>query len=94
MDFQYEPGRIYALSDGGQLLAEVTFPTMDGIADIDHTYVDDSLRGQGVAGQLLSAAVTQIRRDGQRVKLTCHYAQRWFAQHPEQIDLLAPSPRG
>ena len=50
MEFQREPGRIYA-EEEGRVIAEVTFPDRDGAADIDHTFVDDTLRGQGVAGQ-------------------------------------------
>lgn len=49
MEFQREPGRIYA-EEEGRVIAEVTFPDRDGAADIDHTFVDDTLRGQGVAG--------------------------------------------
>ena len=65
MEFQREHGRIYAM-DGDKLLAEITFPDRDGAADIDHTFVDDTLRGQGVAGQLMRAAVDQIRAEDRR----------------------------
>lgn len=60
MEFQREPGRIYA-EEEGRVIAEVTFPDRDGAADIDHTFVDDTLRGQGVAGQLLQAAADNPR---------------------------------
>ena len=43
MEFQREPGRIYA-EEEGRVIAEVTFPDRDGAADIDHTFVDDTLR--------------------------------------------------
>lgn len=88
MEFQKEQGRIYAM-DGDKLIAEVTFPAQEGVADITHTFVDDSLRGQGVAGQLLRAATDQIRADGMKAKLTCSYAQTWFEKHPEESDLLS-----
>ena len=87
MDFQKEPGRIYAV-DGDELIAEVTFPAQDGVAVINHTFVDDSLRGQGVAGQLVRAAVDEIRAEGMKTRATCSYAKAWFAQHPEESDLL------
>ncbi len=49
MEFQHEPNRIFNEQDG-KLLAEVTFPDIDEHSYvIDKTYVDDSLRGQGVA---------------------------------------------
>ena len=87
MEFQREPGRIYA-EEEGRVIAEVTFPDRDGAADIDHTFVDDTLRGQGVAGQLLQAAADQIRAEGKRARATCSYAEIWFERHPEEADLL------
>jgi len=87
MEFQREPGRIYAM-DGEKLVAEVTFPAQDGVAVIEHTFVDDSLRGQGVAGQLVRAAADQIRADGMKARLTCSYAKTWFENHPEECGLL------
>jgi Predicted acetyltransferase len=87
MEFQKEPGRIFAM-EGDKLLAEVTFPVESGVAVIDHTFVDGSLRGQGVASQLLEAATAQIRAAGRKARPVCSYAQRWFAEHPESADLL------
>ena len=55
-----------------------------------HTFVDDTLRGQGVAGQLLQAAADQIRAEGKRARATCSYAEIWFERHPEEADLLCP----
>lgn len=90
MEFQKEPGRVFALDQNGALLAEVTFPDReDGVAEIDHTFVDDSLRGQGIAGKLLEAAVQVLREEGKRARPTCSYAVSWFEKHPEQADLLA-----
>jgi predicted GNAT family acetyltransferase len=88
MEFQHSPGRIFALDGDGKLIAEVTFPAEGGVADIDHTFVDASLRGQGVAGKLLAAAAEQIRAEGLKAKATCSYAVKWFDQHPEEQDLL------
>lgn len=87
MEFQREPGRIYAM-DGDKLLAEVIFHAHDGVAEISRTFVDDSLRGQGVAGKLVRAAVDQIRADGQKAAASCSYAEVWFQNHPEEADLL------
>ena len=90
MDFQKHEGRIFALGTNGELLAEVTFPTgPDGIADINHTFVDESLRGQGVANQLLQAAAQELRAQGRKTKTSCWYAAQWFAKHPQEQDLLA-----
>lgn len=92
MQFQETDGRIWAEDQAGKLVAEITFPeTRPGVADIDHTFVDASLRGQGAAGRLVEAAVAQLRRRDMKAVPTCSYAQRWFQNHPEQGDLLADS---
>lgn len=88
MNFQHEPGRIFHLDPDGTLLAEITFPVKNGVADIDHTYVKEDLRGTGIAGQLMNDATNQIRAAGLKAKATCPYAVKWFALHPKEQDLL------
>lgn len=89
MVFQHERERIYAQDDIGNLIAEVTFPISGSTATISHTFVDDSLRGQGVANLLLVEAVAQIRTGSLKVIPACSYAAKWFAEHPDHADLLA-----
>lgn len=82
MDFITEPNRIYAEDETGKLLAEITFPeTKPGVCTIDHTFVDSSLRGQGVARRLTALAVAAIRKENKTVTATCSYAQKWLEQH-------------
>lgn len=83
MNYVTEPNRIYAEDSAGKLIAEVTFPTADGISVIDHTFVDPSLRGQGVAGELVKLAAEKILKDGNKIGATCPYAIVWFQRHPE-----------
>ena len=93
MFFTTLSGCIYAEDDAGKRIAEITFPTVrPGVADINHTFVDHSLRGQGVADQLMRAALTEIRADGSRAVATCPYAVAWFEKHPEQSVILADCP--
>ena len=90
MEFQKSEGRIFAQDETGKLVAEITFPTVaEGVADIDHTFVDGSLRGQGVAGQLLQALAAHLRSEGIKASPVCSYALSWFQKHPDQQDLLA-----
>ena len=88
MKFQYEAERIYAEDEAGRLLAEVTFPVKDGVANISHTFVDDSLRGKGVSDEMMAAAVQYIREQKLKAKLSCSYAIKWFEGHTEHYDLL------
>lgn len=89
MDFIYESDRVYAQDESGTLLAEINFPLENGVRNINHTFVDESLRGQGVAGKLMQAAVKTIKEQGEKAVPTCSYAVAWFQKHPEERDLLA-----
>jgi predicted GNAT family acetyltransferase len=89
MKFEQEANRIFAEGEGG-VVAEITFPAArEGVVDIDRTFVDDSLRGQGVAGQLMEAAYAAIKADGKKAVATCSYAIKWFGAHPEKRDIVA-----
>ena len=89
MNFTYNPNQIALYDEQDKLLAEVTFPdTADGAVDIDHTIVDDSLQGQGIAGKLMEALAGHLRAQGKKAVLTCSYAVRWFEKHPEYHDLI------
>ena len=83
LDFKTEENRIYAEDGQGKVIAEVLFPIRDGVADIEHTFVDDSLRGQGIAGLLVKMAVQQIRAKGLGLTASCSYAAIWLKRHPE-----------
>ena len=88
MEYTVERNRILGTRDG-KVLAEITFPeTGPETVVIDHTWVDPSLRGQGVAGQLVKRAADALRSTGRRARVTCSYARDWFERHPEEADVL------
>lgn len=80
MEYITEKNRIAVIEDGEEV-GEVTFPERDGVYVINHTYVDDRLRGQGIASELVRRAVEEIERRGGLVKATCSYAQLWLARN-------------
>lgn len=89
MDFIKELNRIYAEDENGKVIAEVTFPeSEEGVCTIDHTFVDDSLRGHSVASKLVEASVEQIKEQGKEVNATCTYAQAWLERHVETEPLF------
>ena len=84
MKFNHTPTRIYSIDEQGALMAEITFPTTsENTYCINHTFVDPSLTGQGIAGQLVQMAVDQIRAQGGAVTATCSHAAKWLEKHPE-----------
>ena len=82
MEFKHEKGRVYMENPEGKLIAEITFPeTTHGVVNIDHTFVDDSLRGQGMADKLVRAALADIDKAGQKYTASCSYAVKWLEKH-------------
>ena len=80
MEYITEKHRIFVM-DNGEEVGEVSFPERDGVYVINHTYVDDRLRGQGIASELVRRAVEEIERRGGRVEATCSYAALWLARN-------------
>jgi predicted GNAT family acetyltransferase len=47
-----------------------------------HTEVSKALRGRGVAGVLVEAALAEARHRGWQVEATCSYVARYLERHP------------
>lgn len=89
MNFTHEENRITLYSETGSLLAEITFPNIDeNTVDVNHTFVDASLRGQGIAGKLMQELVSDLEKRGLKAVPTCSYAQGWFEKHGEYAHLV------
>lgn len=89
MDFTYNPNQVALFGEDQKLLAEVTYPQVDeNTVNIDHTFVDPSLRGQNMADRLMHAAVEQIEKENKKAVVTCSYAVKWFEKHPEFQDIV------
>lgn len=89
MNFIYENHRIYVKNSEGQVIVEATFPLYEkGIVVVDHTYVDPSLRGQGVASQLMREVCDHAQKLGYKIVSTCPYSVVWFKRHKEYDHLV------
>ena len=78
MEFTKTNDGFVKYDENGRVIAEITyFPTNDpNIVVADHTFVDPSLRGQGVAGKLLDALVKQNKK----IIATCSYVVKKFQE--------------
>jgi predicted GNAT family acetyltransferase len=80
-------GAFFLEKDGAQL-AEMTYQRLsESRILIDHTFVDPSLRGQGVARQLLDAAVSWARASNTKISATCSYVVVQFARDKSLADI-------
>ncbi|WP_439520907.1 GNAT family N-acetyltransferase [Hydrogenophaga sp.] len=82
-------GAFVILRDGRRI-AEMTYTrTNPSLVVVDHTFVDPSLRGQGVARQLQDAMVAWARENDTKVVPVCSYVQVQFDRDPSIRDVLA-----
>jgi predicted GNAT family acetyltransferase len=90
MEYKREQDKIYVQNEQNETIAQVDFPeTSAGTVTITRTFVDGSLRGQGVAGALIQGVYDDAKQNGKTVRAVCSYAVKWFAEHPENCDVLA-----
>lgn len=69
MKYTIQTNRIYSEDENGKLLAEITFPEIDnGVFCINHTFVDNALRGKGIADQLMRLAVEKLKKKTERLQ--------------------------
>lgn len=82
MKLTVENERIAYYAEDGAVLAAVEFPARgEGVVEVTRTFVDESLRGQGAAGELMQALVGVLRERGIKARLSCSYAVRWFEKN-------------
>jgi predicted GNAT family acetyltransferase len=82
MEWKKENNNICLQDEGGKILAYVSFPEVGAnTVEVAHTVVSPTLRGQGIAAELVQMAVDQIREQGGKVRATCSYASVWLEQH-------------
>ncbi|MCW5655249.1 GNAT family N-acetyltransferase [Hydrogenophaga sp.] len=82
-------GAFFYQPDGGQRLAEMTYSRTNAtLIVIDHTEVDESLKGQGVGRQLLDALVAWARTTGTKVIALCPFAKAQFDKDASIRDVL------
>ena len=73
--------------EAGNRLAEITWNELDGVMFMDHTYVSDTLRGQGVAKKLLDSAADYARGNNLKMKAVCSYVVSTFEKSDAYDDI-------
>jgi uncharacterized protein len=86
-----EQGRhgVFFLERDGARVAEMTYQRLgDTRIVVDHTEVDVTLRGKGVARVLLDAVVAWARQTNTKVSATCSYVTAQFARDASIHDVM------
>ncbi|WP_407474215.1 GNAT family N-acetyltransferase [Sulfitobacter sp. PM12] len=80
-------GRYVLRTEGGEAVS--TFSKAgDRIVIIDHTEVDDALRGRGYGQMLIKKIVADMREQSKKIVPLCPFAASEFRKHPEWADVL------
>ena len=83
-------GEFYLDNEQGKRIAEISY-VWSGEKKIiaNHTWVDDSLRGQGMARQLLDTLVEFAREKQLKIVPTCSYVDVMFRRDQSFADVVA-----
>ncbi|MDP1899845.1 MAG: GNAT family N-acetyltransferase [Rubrivivax sp.] len=72
----------------GASLALCAYRRVGDLLVLHHTEVPPALQGQGVAAELVAAALAWAREQGLRVRPSCSYVAIYMRRHPQTRDLL------
>lgn len=80
----------FYIEENEEWVAELTyFRSAPGVMTIDHTEVDEKLRGQGIGEDLVKTAVEFARANSLKIRPVCPYAKKVLDGRPEFQDVLA-----
>ena len=79
----------FFLERDGERLAQMTYTVAGTRVIIDHTDVDDRLRGTGMGRKLVDAAVQWARKENAKLMPLCPYAKSVFDKTADYADVLA-----
>ncbi len=65
-----------------KLLAEIVFPFItENTIIITHTFVDESLKGQGIGKKLVEEVIGYAKRNNLHIKASCSFAIHYFSKN-------------
>lgn len=85
-----QQGEFFHNDAQGKRVAEILFRWQDqGVIIAEHTWVDDALKGQGVARELLNALVDFARTKKIKIVAKCAYVEVMFQRDLSLADVAA-----
>lgn len=86
-------GMYYILNDSKIMVAKILYHLDDqGRMVVTSTFVDPSLRGQGIANQLMEKIIQRARTERRWIVPICSFAVKVLS-HPSYADLKDPNWR-
>ncbi|MBO0477401.1 N-acetyltransferase [Vagococcus sp. DIV0080] len=89
MKYVEEANRFVVYDDQMTEIGEMTWSNAgESMIIIDHTFVEDDQRGQGIAEQLVALGVDYARKNQKKVIPLCPFAKKEFDQKKDYQDVL------
>ncbi|WP_186627787.1 GNAT family N-acetyltransferase [Rhodococcus sp. BP22] len=80
----------YEIHVDGQRAGFAAYIDADNQRIFHHTVIDDEHSGQGLAGELVAAALSRTRDAGKRIVPVCSYVARFVEKHHDFDDVVDP----
>ena len=87
-----EKGR-FEVRIGEQVVGLASYHVEGTSRTLPHTEVDPSVGGRGIGKTLVAGVLSAARERGLTVLPYCSFIRHYIQQHPEHIDLVAPTDR-
>jgi len=81
-----EKQKFYMVVDG--LESHLEYARMSSVLNLNHTYVPNELRGKGIAGKIVKAALTYAEENNLKIIPSCSYVADYVQRHREYQSLL------
>lgn len=88
-EIKKDKDKFYIGENSANPIAEITFiSTDDNKLIVNHTYVSDSLRGQGIAMKLVEKVIEYARVENKKIVPACSYVHKVMTNKDEYKDIL------
>jgi predicted GNAT family acetyltransferase len=81
------------VTDGGAVLAVISYLDRPGARVLVHTEVDPAHEGEGLGSRLVDATLADIRSRGLELVPLCPFVRAYLRDHPEHRDLVGAQAR-
>ena len=83
-------GGVFFIEEEGEKRAQIVYSLLDGkTLVIEHTEVDDDLKGQNIGYELVHRTVEYAREQSLKIVPVCSFAKAVIGKKPEWQDVLA-----
>ena len=93
MDIKKRGNSFYSGDDPQNPQGKITFvPQENEVLNINHTFTDPAMRGQGIARRLVERLAQYAREEGYTLTATCPYAKKVLSE-PQFADIFKGEPQ-